>query len=66
MTTRPGDKGELVVEIQDCLKQMGYLDDINGEYDKTTTEAIRQFQKDNGLTADGVAGEKTLQILFGY
>ena len=66
VTTRPGDKGELVVEIQDCLKQMGYLDNINGEYDETTTEAIRQFQKDNGLTADGVAGEKTLQILFGY
>ena len=25
-TARPGDKGELVVEIQDCLMQMGYLD----------------------------------------
>ncbi len=65
-TVRPGDKGEIVVEIQDCLMQMGFLDDITGVYDDATTEAVRNFQKANGLTADGVAGSKTLVIRFGY
>jgi peptidoglycan hydrolase-like protein with peptidoglycan-binding domain len=64
--SRPGDRGELVVEIQDCLVQEGYLDGITGVYDAETEAAVKAFQKANGLTADGVAGEKTLQILFGY
>ena len=63
---RPGDRGELVVEIQDCLVQAGYLDSITGVYDDATTEAVKAFQRKNGLTADGVAGERTLVILFGY
>lgn len=65
-TARPGDKGELVVEIQDCLVQMGYLSKITGVYDDKTTAAIKKFQKDQKITADGVAGMKTLQLLFGY
>ncbi len=65
-TARPGDRGELVVEIQDCLVQAGYLESITGTYDDATEAAVRAFQRDNGLTADGVAGGKTLVILFGY
>ena len=45
---------------------MGYLDNINGVYDDATTAAVKAFQSANGLTADGVAGAKTLVILFGY
>ena len=65
-TARPGDRGEMVVEIQDCLVQLGYLDRITGTYDDETVEAVKAFQRKNGLTADGVAGERTLVILFGY
>ena len=65
-TVRPGDRGEVVVEIQDCLMDMGYLDDITGIYDDATTEAVKAFQRDHGLTPDGVCGAKTLVILFGY
>ena len=65
-SSREGDRGELVTEIQDCLVQMGYLGRITGVYDAETTEAIRTFQRENGLTPDGVAGERTLEILFGY
>ena len=65
-SVRPGDTGDVVVQIQDCLVQMGYLDRITGTYDDDTTNAVKAFQKENGLTADGVAGEKTLMILFGY
>ncbi len=65
-TVRPGERGEVVVEIQDCLNQLGYLDEINGVYDDATVDAVKRFQRDNGLTADGVCGAKTLIILFGY
>ena len=63
---RLGDRGDKVVQVQDCLMQMGYLDGINGVYDEATMDAVKAFQRDNGLTADGVAGSRTLQILFGY
>jgi Putative peptidoglycan-binding domain-containing protein len=65
-TAQSGDKGELVVEIQDCLVQMGFLEEINGVYDDVTVEAVKAFQRANGLTADGKCGELTLQVLFGY
>ena len=65
-TARPGDRGELVVEIQDCLVQLGYLESISGVYDEETEEAVKKFQRKNGLAADGVAGDRTLVLLFGY
>ncbi len=65
-TARPGDRGELVVEIQDCLVQEGYLEKITGVYDAATEEAVKAFQRKKGLTPDGVAGGRTLEVLFGY
>ena len=65
-TIRPGDSGEMVVELQDCLMQMGYLDEITGYYGDETVRAVKAFQRDNGLTPDGVAGSRTLVLLFGY
>ena len=65
-TVRPGETGEIVVEIQDCLIQMGYMEEITGVYDDATVAAVKAFQRANGLTPDGVAGSKTLVLLFGY
>ena len=65
-SVRPGARGNEVVEIQECLEQMGFLDEVNGEYDAKTEAAVRAFQKANGLTADGIAGNQTLMVLFGY
>ena len=65
-TVRPGSKGDDVLQVQDCLVQMGYLDHTTGSYDDATIEAVKAFQRDNGLTADGIAGAKTLVLLFGY
>ena len=65
-TAQAGDRGDLVVQIQDCLVQMGYLDEITGEYDSATVAAVKAFQTANGLTADGKCGNLTLQVLFGY
>ena len=61
---RQGSRGTEVRTIQTKLKRWGYysgsVDDI---YGKQTTAAVVSFQKKNGLTADGVCGEKTLAAL---
>lgn len=63
-TLRRGDKGEAVVEMQDVLKQLGYLGDITGVFDRATEKAVRKFQQVNGINVDGAAGSVTLQILY--
>ena len=65
-TVQAGDRGEMVVEIQDCLVQRGLLDSITGVYDDATVAAVKAFQSANGLTPDGKCGSRTLMILFGY
>ena len=65
-TVKSGDKGDLVVQVQDCLVQMGFLDKITGVYDDKTVAAVKEFQAANGLTVDGKCGSLTLQVLFGY
>jgi peptidoglycan hydrolase-like protein with peptidoglycan-binding domain len=65
-TVQAGDRGDLVVQIQDCLVQMGFLDDITGVYDDATVAAVKAFQSANGLNPDGKCGPMTLQVLFGY
>ena len=65
-TVKSGDRGEMVVEIQDCLVQRGFLDSITGVYDDATVAAVKAFQSANGLTPDGKCGSRTLMILFGY
>ena len=56
-----GDTGPMVMWIQESLKALGYYDGkITGSFGMLTKEAVRQFQKDNGLAADGVAGPKTI------
>ena len=67
-TVRPGDRGDVVVQIQDCLASYSYLsaDNINGYYDDATVAAVRAFQAAHGLKVDGICGSRTLSILFGY
>ena len=55
--------GELVTKMQMQLVALGYLKTATGSCDKSTVEAIRQFQKKNSLTSDGVAGLSTLNLL---
>lgn len=62
--SRYGSSGEEVKQIQKKLKEWGYYDgDIDGIYGSKTLSAVKKFQTKNGLTADGIAGEKTLQAL---
>lgn len=61
---RQGDSGNTVVTIQTKLKRWGYYTGaVDGVYGSATKEAVRYFQRSNGLTEDGVVGPATLTAL---
>ena len=64
-TLEKGDKGDAVKKLQERLKELGYFNNTcSGTYATTTVNAVKAFQKNNGLTADGVAGKATQNKLY--
>nr|WP_143515323.1 L,D-transpeptidase family protein [Pseudooctadecabacter jejudonensis] len=60
----PGDTGARVVALRDRLVAMGFMDrSVTRSYDAALQVAVMDFQTAHGLTADGIAGEGTLQEL---
>jgi peptidoglycan hydrolase-like protein with peptidoglycan-binding domain len=52
------------IEIQGALKNAGfYTGSVDGKLGAKTKKAITEFQKANGLSADGKVGPKTWSIL---
>ncbi len=63
-TLEKGDKGDAVKALQQRLKELGYYTPTaDGEYGSRTVEAVKAFQKNNGLTQDGIAGPSTQKKL---
>lgn len=63
-TSRRGSSGSEVKQIQEKLKRWGYYSgSIDGIYGSVTEAAVKRFQKSNGLTADGIAGKRTLEAM---
>ena len=59
-----GSRGEEVKQIQTKLKRWGYYNgSIDGIYGTKTLNAVKSFQRKNGLTVDGIAGTKTLNAM---
>lgn len=60
--SKMGSRGNEVRNIQTRLKNWGYYKGkVDGIYGTQTKNAVIAFQKKNGLTADGIAGPKTLE-----
>lgn len=61
---RYGSVGPEVIALQERLTELGYYTgEIDGKYYEGTAAAVKVFQQQNGLDADGIAGEKTLAVL---
>ena len=61
-----GVRSDAVRTLQQNLKTLGYYDgSVTGNFGRLTKEAVYNFQKANGLSADGVAGAKTLSSISG-
>ena len=63
---RKGDKGQYVTLLQTKLKNKGYdlgKCGVDGDFGSATQAAVKTFQKDNGLTVDGVVGNATWAAL---
>ena len=54
-----GDKGVYVRELQTNLELLGYQITPDGSYGPATEKTVIQFQKDNKLLVDGIAGPQT-------
>ncbi len=62
-----GSRGEEVKTIQTKLKRWGYYTgSVDGIYGNKTVEAVKYFQRKNGLTVDGIAGTATLRAMGIY
>ena len=65
-TIRKGNKGPVVKYAQELLIKKGYSlpkYGADGDFGNETLNAVKAFQKANGLTADGVIGAKTWEKL---
>ena len=65
-TIREGSNGRWVKDLQEGINQIvgSKVLTPDGEFGPTTARWVRQFQKDRGLTADGVVGPGTWQHLI--
>lgn len=62
---KTGDNGDAVRLLQSKLKAYGfYKGSVDGDYGSGTADAVKAFQRANGLSADGKAGAETLRKLF--
>lgn len=59
-----GSRGNEVTQIQTKLKRWGYYNgNIDGIYGTQTVNAVKYFQRKNGLKVDGIAGPETLKAI---
>ena len=62
-----GSRGDEVRQIQEKLKRWGYYNgNVDGIFGSQTLEAVKYFQRKNGLTVDGIAGPTTLKAMGIY
>ena len=62
---KKGDDGEAVSLMQERLKELGYYNgSVDGDFGGGTEEAVRLFQRQNGLDVDGSAGKMTFALLY--
>lgn len=60
-----GDEGQEVLDIQKRLVELNYpVSSLTGFYGSETELAVKAFQRDNGLVADGIVGAQTFRAIM--
>ena len=62
---RVGDQGEEIAELQGKLVVLGYDVMADGAFGPAMADAIKEFQKSQGIKADGLIGPATYSALLG-
>ena len=64
LVLKQGNTGSNVRTLQQKLKNWGYYNGkVDGIFGSQTKEAVKYFQRKNGLVPDGIVGAKTLKAL---
>lgn len=59
-----GMENDQVLNMQLALQSLGFNLKTDGKFGMGTQSVVKQFQRKYGLTIDGVAGDKTLTLLY--
>ena len=65
-TVRRGNSGPYVTILQQALTAAGISIETDGKFGKNTEKAVKTFQEQHGLTADGICGKNTWAALAPY
>lgn len=66
-TLKNGSKNDAVRLLQHKLNEKGYQLAEDGHFGAKTEQAVKEYQSTNGLTVDGIVGQKTWAVLInGY
>lgn len=60
---RLGSSGARVRDLQALLVRAGYAVTVDGDYGPATRDAVKDFQKAQRITADGISGPQTISRL---
>jgi len=61
---KKGSKGHQAALCQRMLNEKGYVIKVDADFGPSTEAVVKNFQKDNGLTDDGIVGQKTWEPLL--
>ncbi|CAM3109126.1 peptidoglycan-binding domain-containing protein [Stackebrandtia soli] len=64
VTVSQGSNGSAVKAVQTQLNHLGASLAVDGDFGSLTTTAVRNFQRQAGLTVDGVVGPQTWRALL--
>ncbi|MCM1194531.1 MAG: peptidoglycan-binding protein [Firmicutes bacterium] len=63
-TLKTGSSSNFIYLLQLILNQYGYSLAVDGAFGADTMRAVTDFQKNNGLSPDGIAGKNTWTVLL--
>lgn len=63
--SRPMIEGSDVLRLQEFLQKAGFTISVDGVFGAGTDKAVKQFQQQKSLIADGIVGAKTLEQMAG-